>query len=99
MLLRAGIALARGDRGRATEQYAAAEGAFVAVDMTLHAAAARRRRGEALGPDKGERLIGSADAAFLAQGVRDPRRIVAMLAPAPPPATSPPTILALSSST
>lgn len=44
-------------------------------------AAARRRRGELAGGPEGRRLIEEADRWMLAQGVRNPVRMTAMVAP------------------
>jgi len=49
--------------------------------MALHAAAARRRRGEIMGGDTGRALVESADAWMTGQIIRSPERMTAMLAP------------------
>ncbi len=54
---------------------------FDAVDLLLHAAAARRRLGAILGGDKGKVLVESADAWMTGQKIRNPARMTAMLAP------------------
>jgi hypothetical protein len=49
--------------------------------MGLHAAAARRRRGELIGGADGEALVREADAWMRGQDVRDPGRMAALIAP------------------
>ena len=52
------------------------------LEMVLHAAAARRRKGELLGGAEGERLATAADAAIRERGILDPIRWLALVAPA-----------------
>jgi hypothetical protein len=80
-LLRAGIAVTRGETGAALALAAAAEEAFRAADIGHYAAAARRRRGELLGGDEGGALVASADAWMQERGITNPARMAAMLAP------------------
>ncbi len=81
-LLGAGlVARARGDRARAEELLSAAAATLDARSMALYAAAARHRLGEARDDAAGRALIASADAWLRAQGVRDPARLLDMLAP------------------
>src|SRR5262249_1832631 len=49
--------------------------------MALHAAVARRRRGQLLGGSDGRALVESADAWMQTKGIRNPARTAALLAP------------------
>ena len=60
---------------------ASADAQFTATDMALHAAVARRRRGELLGGVQGAALLAEADAWMTGQAIRNPSRMAAMLAP------------------
>lgn len=82
-LLRAGAASLRGERLRAAKLYELADGALNAVDMSLHAAAARRRRGEILGGEQGGALVSAADEFARSRGITRPERMAAVLAPFP----------------
>jgi hypothetical protein len=55
--------------------------ALEGVDMSLAAAAARRRQGELLGGDEGRALIHQADEWMTREEIRDPARMTAALAP------------------
>jgi hypothetical protein len=79
-LLRAGIASVRGRREEARDLLEKAEEGFVAADMALYAAAARRRRGEMLGGE-GKTRVEAADEWMSRQGIQDPARMAQMLAP------------------
>jgi len=81
LLLRAGAAATRGETERALSLLEAAETGLAAADMALHAAVARRRRGELLGGDSGRALVAAADAWMASQAIRNPERMTAMLAP------------------
>ncbi len=81
LLLRAGVAAAREEVARAVALLESAEAGLVAADMALHAAAARRRRGELMGGDAGRSLVAAADAWMAGQGITSPERMTAMLAP------------------
>ena len=80
-LLRAGIACETDGAAAAIQPLRSAEAAFVAASMPLYAAAARRVEGLLVGGDGGAALVRSADAAFAAEHVRNPPRMVAMWAP------------------
>ena len=80
-LLLAGIAGVRGEVDRAVGRLEAAEAGLTAADMALHAAVARRRRGQLLGGDTGRGLVSEADAWMAKQGIKSPERFAAMLAP------------------
>jgi hypothetical protein len=81
LLIRAGVCSVRGDQPGALERLNAAEEAFRAADMGLHAAIARRRRGELQGGDEGRTLVAEADAWMALEGVKNPTRMCAALAP------------------
>jgi hypothetical protein len=81
LLLRAGAAATRGETERALSLLEPAETGLAAADMALHAAVARRRRGELLGGDTGRGLVAAADAWMASQAIRNPERMTAMLAP------------------
>lgn len=80
-LLRAGTAAAHGDTAGAIAELAAAERALTNADMNLHAAVARRRRGELLGAGAGAALVEDADAWMRSREIRNPLRMAALLAP------------------
>ena len=80
-LFRAGALAARGQRERTLPDLEAAIAGFRAADMALHAACARRRKGELIGGDEGRSLVAAADAAMTAQGIVRPERWTAMIAP------------------
>lgn len=80
-LVGAGVAATRGYIEEAATLADRAEIALLSADMGLYAAAARRRRGELLGGDQGRALIADADAWMSNQKVKNPRRMVEMLAP------------------
>jgi hypothetical protein len=80
-LLGAGIAAVRGDRETAAALAGDAAGRCATSGMSLYAAAARRCLGELRQGDEGHRLIADADAWMAKQGIRDPRRMTAVLAP------------------
>ncbi|HZI13986.1 MAG TPA: AAA family ATPase, partial [Myxococcus sp.] len=80
-LLRACILGAQGRPGEALERLEAAARGFDAADMALHAACARRRKGQLLGGDEGRALIEAADATLSEQGIRNPSRWTALHTP------------------
>jgi eukaryotic-like serine/threonine-protein kinase len=80
-LLRGGIAAVRADRDQAAGCWTEAERGFSTADMALHVAIARRRLGELRGDDGGRKLVADADEWMTAEGVKNPRRFAAMLAP------------------
>jgi hypothetical protein len=79
--LRAGAAASRGRSEQALTLLAEAEAGLTGLDMALHAAAVRRRRGGVIGGAEGRALIASADAAMRAQEIRNPARLTAMFLP------------------
>jgi len=80
-LIRACIAARRGDTTTAAELFEQTARELDAVDLRLHAAAARRRRGELVGGERGTTLVADADAWMASQKIRSPERMTAMLAP------------------
>jgi serine/threonine protein kinase len=80
-LLDAGIAAARGEQERAATLLPTAIDGLGAAGMTLYAAAARLVLGRLLGGDEGARLTSAAGEWMTAQGVKQPARLAAMLAP------------------
>ena len=83
LLNRGGVLAARRDDG-AMAGFQAAEEECRRADMWLHAAVARRRRGQLLGGDEGRALIADADAWMAGEGVKNPERMCAALAPFTP---------------
>jgi len=81
LLTRAGVASIRGRSDHALAALETAESAFRTLGMELHATASLRRRGELLRGSQGAAFIASADGWMTAQGIRNPVRMTAMLAP------------------
>jgi tetratricopeptide (TPR) repeat protein len=79
--LLAGALRVEGDLDASVRQLRRAIPALDAVDMTLFAMPLRRRLGEMLGGDEGAALCAQADAWLADQGVANPARMMAMLAP------------------
>ena len=75
------MARARRDDRAASRLFELAAAGFDAVDMRVHAAAARERLGQVLGGDEGRELRARAKEALSTQAVKDPTRLVRMLAP------------------
>ena len=80
-LIRAAIAVRRGDTAAAVTLLRGAAVAFEAADMRLYGAATRRRIGELVGGEEGSRLVADADEFMTGQRIVRPERIVAVLAP------------------
>jgi serine/threonine protein kinase len=81
-LLRAGVTVTRrGDDARAVAQLRDAVRGFEAAEMKLYAAAARRRLGGLVGGDAGAQMVREADEWMIAQTVKVPAKMTAMLAP------------------
>jgi len=80
LLVRAGVMAERG-ADAAVDLFERAEQQFAAVDLMIHAAAARRRRGVLVGGSEGAALIDAADRAMRERGIASPQRMVALLAP------------------
>jgi hypothetical protein len=80
-LLEAGVAITRGDAASAARDLERAEQGFDEANMALHAAVARRRRGEIVGGEPGAALIDAANSWMHARDIVRPDGIVDMLAP------------------
>lgn len=80
-LLEAGAAATRGEEEPALGLVETAERGFLRCDMKLHAAAARRRRGQLAGGDDGRSLVERADREMSGQKIRNPGGFAALLAP------------------
>jgi serine/threonine protein kinase len=80
-LLQAGIAALEGNAEAASRQLRQAAQGFDAADMVGYAVAARRQLGRVLGGDEGARLVVEADQWMSDQGVKNPERLVQMIAP------------------
>ncbi len=80
-LIRAGAASVIGDQAATLGHLRAAVDGFAAVPMDHFLAASRRQLGHLLGGDTGRDLVAQADTWMQSQGVRDPGRLAACLAP------------------
>lgn len=80
-LVRAAVAAARGETEPAAELAWRALAGFEATQLAAYAAAARRQYGTLIGGEAGRAHVAQADAWMAAQGVVDPTRFAAMLAP------------------
>jgi hypothetical protein len=84
LLVRGGVAATRGDVDAASTLLTSAEQALLALDMALHAASARRHRGQLLGGEEGRRLVVEADRWMAGQRIRNPARMAVLLCPGGP---------------
>ena len=80
-LVRAAVAHQRGQATQATALLSEAEQMFERAEMHLYAAATRRRLGEKLGGEQGQRLIAEADAWMTEQKIKNTEAMTRMLAP------------------
>ncbi len=80
-ILLGGLAATEGQPEEALRELDAAISGFTEAEMALHAACARRRKGELLGGDTGRALIAEADAVLRGQGIRDTARWTDVYAP------------------
>jgi hypothetical protein len=80
-LIRAGVAHRRGDDGAAVTLLEQAGNEFAAAGMMLFAVAARHRLGELIGGDRGHELVDDADDWMSRQEIKDPARLLNLLAP------------------
>ena len=80
-LIKGGIANQRGERERAVTLVEKALRDFETADMRLYAVVARRRLGEMIGGERGHALVGQTDAWMVKQQIKNPARIMNLLAP------------------
>lgn len=80
-LVRAGVATIKEDRSRAIEHLVKAAAGFEAANMGLFAVVSRRCRGQLLGRAEGRSFLSDADRWMHEQGIQNPERMAAMLAP------------------
>ncbi len=80
-LIRAGVASCRRQQVAALSHLDAAARDFDAADMKLHAACARRRRGQLIGGALGQKEVDAADVYIARLGVRRPERWANIYAP------------------
>ncbi|MBI4854749.1 MAG: protein kinase [Acidobacteria bacterium] len=80
-LIRAGLESIRRDIKRAIETLAASEVAFEVAEMALYAAVARYCRGLLMNNEQGKQLKDNALSWMTNQGIKNPPRMVALLAP------------------
>jgi hypothetical protein len=81
LMLRGGIAKARGQQDEATVLFAEAHETFTTVDMMLHAAVARRRHAQLSDGTGGPSAIEEVDAWMRRQGIKNPAAMAQMFAP------------------
>lgn len=81
LMIRAGVHVSGTQNQLALRLLDRAEHAFGECDMRLHAAVARRRRGELMAGDEGVRLVADSEAWMHEQGIRNPMGMSEMLAP------------------
>jgi len=80
-LLQAGASNLRGNAPQAATLLRAAVQGFDEADMPLYAAAARNRLGRLLGGEEGSRLRAAGNSWMTRQGIKNPSRMTAMVAP------------------
>jgi tetratricopeptide (TPR) repeat protein len=81
-VIQAGLAKRRGDNARAAVLTSQAIEGFEAADMTLYAAAARRRLGKIVGGDRGAELLNQADELMHRRQIKNPVAFANLLVPA-----------------
>ena len=81
-LLRANIAAVTGDNEAAAARLASAADGLAAADMLLHAACARRHRGQLIGGDEGGALVDRVDDWMKSECIRVPSRMARVCSPA-----------------
>jgi hypothetical protein len=82
-MLRAGVSGLNRDRDEVQTILDDAACRYEQADMPLHGASARRHLGLAMGGQRGQVVVETADTVLRAQGIRDPARFAAMYAPIP----------------
>jgi hypothetical protein len=80
-LARVGAATVRGSMDEARTLALGAEASFEAVEMGVHKSVARRRYGEIIGGEEGQRVVAEADRALEVLGIRSPANVARMFAP------------------
>jgi serine/threonine protein kinase/tetratricopeptide (TPR) repeat protein len=80
-LVLAGVASQRGDRSRALGLLSQATEAFDLADIDLYEAVSRRRLGELLNDERGQRHIAEADAWMVKRQIKNPVAMTRMMAP------------------
>ena len=80
-LILGGACALEGDLATALNYTREAIGGFEAVGILGHASVARRRYGQLIGGDEGQKLIRETDHWMASEGVVNPARVTAMLAP------------------
>jgi hypothetical protein len=80
-LIQAEIASSRGEHPEAIRLLTEAMEGFSSAEMGLFEAATRRRLGQLLGGDEGNRLINEADSWMTNQRIKNPARLTRMLVP------------------
>jgi hypothetical protein len=83
LLIHAAVAATRG-HSDAADRFQTAADHLQGCSMHLHALAARYRRGQLLGGDRGNTLVREAEDAMQREAIRRPDRFVPMLAPSRP---------------
>jgi serine/threonine protein kinase/tetratricopeptide (TPR) repeat protein len=81
LVVRAAVASQRGQKAEAATLLTAAGSSFEQGDMQLYAAATRRRLGELLNDERGQRMVAAADELMAAQRIKNPERMTRMLVP------------------
>jgi serine/threonine protein kinase len=81
LVIRAGLALRRGDEARAATLVSQAIEGFEASNMKLYAATARRRLGEIIGGDAGQDLINQSADWMGKQEIKNPAAVANLMAP------------------
>lgn len=80
-VFRGALTFARGDDAASVAHLTKAVAALEACDMAMWATAARWRLGEVQGGDKGAELVAQAKAFMVKERIKNPERMLAMLAP------------------
>jgi tetratricopeptide (TPR) repeat protein len=80
-VIRAGLAKRRGDNAKAEVLTSQAIEGFEAADMTLYAAAARRRLGKIVGGDRGAELLNQAEELMRKRQIKNPVAFANLLVP------------------